>query len=408
MRRRAPGEFASRTFAEWKTVLAGIDAPWAPVQAVEELLDDPQVLANDYIGEVGDRRRPDVPAADRAGAVRRTPARAAPGSGTRRALRAAPARARVHLGTDRRVARDRGDPVTQATRPVPVPDERSAPFWEAAAAHVLTVARCSRCEMFSIPPDIVCSHCHRRDPAFVFEPVSGRGSLRSWTVVRQSFLPGFDDDLPFVLADVELDEQADLRMIGRLLDGPDVALHIGDRVRGRVRGSPVGLLDPRVRSRAAVSVRFNASNDVAIVGYAHSQVQRHAPRPLGAIALDTARVRDRRRRARRFADRRLHHWRALPHRRRARHRRRGQHRLLELARRAPRRQPALRRGLPGLRPDSRRRDHGGQRGRERRGRLRADAPRAAQPTGSYHVNPMQKRWARRSGPHRRATSDRCR
>ena len=29
-----------------------IDAPWAPVQAVEELLDDPQVVANGYIGEV--------------------------------------------------------------------------------------------------------------------------------------------------------------------------------------------------------------------------------------------------------------------------------------------------------------------------------------------------------------------
>jgi crotonobetainyl-CoA:carnitine CoA-transferase CaiB-like acyl-CoA transferase len=45
-------EFASRTFAEWKELLAGIDAPWAPVQAVEELLDDPQVLANGYLGDV--------------------------------------------------------------------------------------------------------------------------------------------------------------------------------------------------------------------------------------------------------------------------------------------------------------------------------------------------------------------
>jgi crotonobetainyl-CoA:carnitine CoA-transferase CaiB-like acyl-CoA transferase len=46
------GEFAKHTFAEWKEVLATIDAPWAPVQAVEELLDDPQVLANGYIGDV--------------------------------------------------------------------------------------------------------------------------------------------------------------------------------------------------------------------------------------------------------------------------------------------------------------------------------------------------------------------
>ncbi|WP_425825340.1 CaiB/BaiF CoA transferase family protein [Streptomyces fractus] len=45
-------EFARRTFEEWKDLLARIDAPWAPVQAVEELLTDPQVLANDYLGEV--------------------------------------------------------------------------------------------------------------------------------------------------------------------------------------------------------------------------------------------------------------------------------------------------------------------------------------------------------------------
>jgi crotonobetainyl-CoA:carnitine CoA-transferase CaiB-like acyl-CoA transferase len=45
-------EFAKRTFADWKARLAQLDAPWAPVQAVEELLDDPQVIANGYVGEV--------------------------------------------------------------------------------------------------------------------------------------------------------------------------------------------------------------------------------------------------------------------------------------------------------------------------------------------------------------------
>ena len=55
--------FAARTFAEWKELLSGLDAPWAPVQAVEELLEDPQVIANDYIGEVaeGGYRLPRVP-----------------------------------------------------------------------------------------------------------------------------------------------------------------------------------------------------------------------------------------------------------------------------------------------------------------------------------------------------------
>ena len=45
-------EFATRTLAEWKDLLAGIDAPWAPFQSVEELSEDPQALANAYIGDV--------------------------------------------------------------------------------------------------------------------------------------------------------------------------------------------------------------------------------------------------------------------------------------------------------------------------------------------------------------------
>jgi uncharacterized protein len=115
-------------------------------------------------------------------------------------------------------------------RPVPVPDDSSAAFWSAAAEHVLTVARCARCDRLAMPPDVVCPHCRSSDPGFRFTPVSGRGTVRSWTVVRQALLPGFDGDLPFVLVDVELVEQADLRLIGRLLDGVDTVLHVGDSV----------------------------------------------------------------------------------------------------------------------------------------------------------------------------------
>ncbi|MCY3633662.1 MAG: CoA transferase [bacterium] len=45
-------EFGKRSFEECKALLSRIDVPWAPVQAVEELVDDPQVLANNYVGEV--------------------------------------------------------------------------------------------------------------------------------------------------------------------------------------------------------------------------------------------------------------------------------------------------------------------------------------------------------------------
>jgi uncharacterized OB-fold protein len=116
-------------------------------------------------------------------------------------------------------------------RPVPVPDERSAPFWEAAADHVLVLARCSRCSRFAHPPDVVCPNCRSSDPGFEFRAVTGGGTIRSWIVMHESFLPGFGADLPFVLVDAELDAQADLRMIGRLLDGPGAPLRIGAPVQ---------------------------------------------------------------------------------------------------------------------------------------------------------------------------------
>lgn len=121
--------------------------------------------------------------------------------------------------------------MTALARPVPVPDERSRPFWDAAAEHRLVLARCSRCGAFSHPPDVVCPACHATDPDFRWAEVDGSGVVRSWTVMRQSFVPGFDEVLPYVLVDVELAAQPDLRLIGRLVDGPDAPLALGAAVR---------------------------------------------------------------------------------------------------------------------------------------------------------------------------------
>lgn len=121
--------------------------------------------------------------------------------------------------------------MTASSRPVPVPDEQSDPFWKATAEHVLSLARCARCGELSHPPDVVCPRCGATDPDFAFTPVDGSGTIRSWTVMRQSFLPGFDHDVPFVLVDVGLATQPDLRLIGRLVDGPDATLRIGAPVR---------------------------------------------------------------------------------------------------------------------------------------------------------------------------------
>ena len=136
-----------------------------------------------------------------------------------------------------------GDTAVTA-RPVPVPDESSAPYWAAAARHVLALARCSRCGSFAIPPGQACPHCGSTDPEYAYQEMSGQGIVRSWTVIRQSFLPGFDADLPFMLVDVELAEQPELRMIGRLLDGPDAPVTIGTKVKAAFEDVADGISVP--------------------------------------------------------------------------------------------------------------------------------------------------------------------
>jgi crotonobetainyl-CoA:carnitine CoA-transferase CaiB-like acyl-CoA transferase len=44
--------FATKSFAEWREILGGIEGVWAPIQTSGELLEDPQVLANGYVREV--------------------------------------------------------------------------------------------------------------------------------------------------------------------------------------------------------------------------------------------------------------------------------------------------------------------------------------------------------------------
>lgn len=109
---------------------------------------------------------------------------------------------------------------------LPVPDDVSAPYWEACARHELVLARCSVCGEVSHPPDVTCPCCNSLDPDFAWVPVSGRGKVRSWTVIRHSFLSGFD--LPFLLVDVQLDDHPQVRLIGRLVDGPETPLALGD------------------------------------------------------------------------------------------------------------------------------------------------------------------------------------
>jgi crotonobetainyl-CoA:carnitine CoA-transferase CaiB-like acyl-CoA transferase len=46
--------FAAKTLPEWTEILGALSGPWAPVQDTLQAADDPQIVANEYIRQVGD------------------------------------------------------------------------------------------------------------------------------------------------------------------------------------------------------------------------------------------------------------------------------------------------------------------------------------------------------------------
>ena len=107
------------------------------------------------------------------------------------------------------------------SRPVPW----DAEFWLNTAAGVLSIQHCRDCRRLQHYPRPACSTCLSTDLKFV--PVSGRGSVYSFTVVRQPADPAFAGEVPYALVDVLLEEGP--RLLSRIDGGAD-GLQIGDAV----------------------------------------------------------------------------------------------------------------------------------------------------------------------------------
>jgi uncharacterized OB-fold protein len=101
--------------------------------------------------------------------------------------------------------------------PLPdVTDERTAEFFAGAARGELVVPRCDACGAFCWYPEQRCPRC--AGSAFTWAPVSGKGRLYSWAVVRRAFLPAFEEMVPFVTGLVALDEDAAVRIVSYVVD----------------------------------------------------------------------------------------------------------------------------------------------------------------------------------------------
>lgn len=120
------------------------------------------------------------------------------------------------------------DRVVEPTAPRLLPElnDVNRPFWTGGSDGQLLIHYCPSCARWVHPPTASCPGC---DGVPEPRPVSGRGTVFSFTVNEQTFNP--DVEPPYVIAIVTLDEQDDLRLPTNLIGCDGIELTVGMLVK---------------------------------------------------------------------------------------------------------------------------------------------------------------------------------
>lgn len=102
--------------------------------------------------------------------------------------------------------------MTKTQKPLPQPTPETQPFWDGCKRHELLLPLCLNCNRVHFYPRALCPHCWSADLKWVRSP--GKGKLYSY-VINHRLAPGFEDEVPFVIAIVELEEG--VRMMSNLV-----------------------------------------------------------------------------------------------------------------------------------------------------------------------------------------------
>lgn len=102
-------------------------------------------------------------------------------------------------------------------KPVPIVDGDSSVFWEGCKANKLLIQRCRSCQTPIFYPRAMCPSCMSMDLDWVES--TGQGVVYSYTIARRPAHPSFADDVPYVVALIDLDEG--VRMLSNIV-GCDV------------------------------------------------------------------------------------------------------------------------------------------------------------------------------------------
>src|SRR5579862_1673330 len=103
----------------------------------------------------------------------------------------------------------------------PEPDAESAGWWDGLRHHRVVLQRCDACTRVRFPPMPSCPWCGSRQVSAV--EATGRGTIYSFVTAHQAVSPGYEGELPYTVATVQLEDGP--RVLGQV--DPPAAASIG-------------------------------------------------------------------------------------------------------------------------------------------------------------------------------------
>ena len=88
--------------------------------------------------------------------------------------------------------------------PAPAPTELTEPFWTGGLSGELRLQRCAACGHIRYPISTICPRCWSAD--YDWTAVSGRGTVQSYIVYERAYHDEWADQVPYVVALIELAE----------------------------------------------------------------------------------------------------------------------------------------------------------------------------------------------------------
>jgi uncharacterized OB-fold protein len=131
---------------------------------------------------------------------------------------------------------------TAYQKPLPAISSLNQPYWDALKRRELRMQQCDECWRVWFPPSPLCPKCWSRK--FSWKQLSGQGRVNSWVVFHQAYFKSYEHDLPYNVAEVELDE------------GPRILTNL------------VGIVNDQIRAGLEVEVVFDdVTGDITLAKF---------------------------------------------------------------------------------------------------------------------------------------------